>query len=71
LAGKVRTNSGVLVVLDHDARIPLHRQVETSIRDSIRAGRPVLLTGSCRTPSRLLRGSRVQRLSRVARARLG
>ncbi|MDX6392108.1 MAG: hypothetical protein QOJ73_3171 [Streptosporangiaceae bacterium] len=36
---KSRTNSGVLVVLDRDAKIPLHRQIETSIRDSIRAGR--------------------------------
>jgi GntR family transcriptional regulator / MocR family aminotransferase len=25
-------------VLDHDARVLLHRQIETSIRDSIRAG---------------------------------
>src|SRR5215510_16030367 len=50
--GKVRTNSGVLVVLDHDARIPLHRQIETSIRDSIRAGR--LPRGSSLPPSRVL-----------------
>jgi GntR family transcriptional regulator / MocR family aminotransferase len=49
--GKVRTNSGVLVVLDHDARIPLHRQIETSIRDSIRAGR--LPRGSSLPPSRV------------------
>jgi hypothetical protein len=33
------TNSGVLAVLDRDAKIPLHRQIETSARDSIRAGR--------------------------------
>jgi GntR family transcriptional regulator / MocR family aminotransferase len=50
--GKVRTNSGVLVVLDHDARIPLHTQIETSIRDSIRAGR--LPRGSSLPPSRVL-----------------
>jgi GntR family transcriptional regulator/MocR family aminotransferase len=49
---KVRTNSGVLVVLDRDARIPLHRQIETSIRDSIRAGR--LPRGSSLPPSRVL-----------------
>ena len=49
---KTRTNSGVLVVLDHDARIPLHRQIETSIRDSIRAGR--LPRGSSLPPSRVL-----------------
>jgi len=50
--GKIRTNSGVLVVLDHDARIPLHRQIETSLRDSIRAGR--LPRGSSLPPSRVL-----------------
>ena len=50
--GKSRTNSGVLVVLDHDTRIPLHRQIETSIRDSIRAGR--LPRGSPLPPSRML-----------------
>ena len=49
---KVRTNSGVIVVLDHDARIPLHRQIETSLRDSIRAGR--LPRGSSLPPSRVL-----------------
>ena len=49
---KVRTNSGVTVVLDHDARIPLHRQIETSLRDSIRAGR--LPRGSSLPPSRVL-----------------
>ena len=49
---KVRTNSGVLVVLDHKARIPLHRQIETSLRDSIRAGR--LPRGSSLPPSRVL-----------------
>jgi DNA-binding transcriptional MocR family regulator len=30
--GKSRTNPGVLVTLDRGARIPLHRQVATSIR---------------------------------------
>jgi GntR family transcriptional regulator/MocR family aminotransferase len=49
---KVRTNSGAIVVLDHDARIPLHRQIETSLRDSIRAGR--LPRGSSLPPSRVL-----------------
>ena len=49
---EVRTNSGILVVLDHDARTPLHRQIETAIRDSIRAGR--LSRGSSLPPSRLL-----------------
>jgi GntR family transcriptional regulator / MocR family aminotransferase len=49
---KVRTNSGVLVVLDHNARIPLHRQIETSLRDSIRGGR--LPRGSSLPPSRVL-----------------
>ena len=49
---KTRTNSGVLVMLDHDARTPLHRQIETSIRDSIRAGR--LPRGSSLPPSRVL-----------------
>jgi GntR family transcriptional regulator/MocR family aminotransferase len=49
---KSRTNSGALVVLDRDAKIPLHRQIETSIRDSIRAGR--LPRGSSLPPSRVL-----------------
>jgi GntR family transcriptional regulator / MocR family aminotransferase len=49
---KTRTNSSVLVVLQRDARIPLHRQIETSIRDSIRAGR--LPRGSSLPPSRML-----------------
>src|SRR6202023_1626789 len=49
---KIRTNSSVLVVLQRDARIPLHRQIETSIRDSIRAGR--LPRGSSLPPSRVL-----------------
>jgi GntR family transcriptional regulator/MocR family aminotransferase len=52
LVSKVRTNSGVLVVLDRDARIPLHRQIEISIREAIRAGR--LPCGSPLPPSRVL-----------------
>jgi hypothetical protein len=36
---KTRTNFSVLVVLRRGTRIPLHRQIETSIRDAIRAGR--------------------------------
>ncbi|GIH15818.1 GntR family transcriptional regulator [Rugosimonospora africana] len=39
-------------MLDHDARIPLHRQIEASIRDSIRAGR--LPRGSSLPPTRVL-----------------
>ena len=50
--GRIRTNSGVLMSLDRDARIPLHRQIETSIRDSIRAGR--LPRGTSLPPSRVL-----------------
>src|SRR6202451_2513574 len=49
---KARTNSSVLVVLQRDAHIPLHRQIETSIRDAIRAGR--LPRGSSLPPSRTL-----------------
>src|SRR5215468_1088378 len=49
---KVRTNSGLLVVLQRDEQAPLHRQIETSIRDSIRAGR--LPRGSTLPPSRML-----------------
>jgi GntR family transcriptional regulator/MocR family aminotransferase len=52
LVTRIRTNSGVLVELDHAARVPLHRQIETSIRDSIRAGR--LPRGSAVPPSRVL-----------------
>src|ERR1700740_2539885 len=47
-----RTNSGLLVVLRPDARVPLHRQIETSIRDALAAGR--LPRGSSRPPSRVL-----------------
>src|SRR5215472_8037096 len=49
---KARTNSGLLVVVRRDERAPLHRQIETSIRDSIRAGR--LQRGSTLPPSRML-----------------
>jgi len=52
LVAKIRTNSAVLVVLDHGARVSLHRQIEISIRDSIRAGR--LPRGSPLPPSRVL-----------------
>jgi GntR family transcriptional regulator / MocR family aminotransferase len=50
--GKTRTNSGLLVALRHDTHVPLHRQIETSIRDAIRAGR--LPCGSPLPPSRTL-----------------
>ena len=49
---KIRTDLGALVVVRRGARIPLHRQIETSIRDSIRAGR--LPRGSSLPPSRVL-----------------
>jgi GntR family transcriptional regulator / MocR family aminotransferase len=49
---KTRTNSELLVTLRHDAQIPLHRQIETSIRDAIRAGR--LPRGSSMPPTRML-----------------
>jgi GntR family transcriptional regulator/MocR family aminotransferase len=49
---KTRTNFSVLVVLRRGTRIPLHRQIETSIRDAIRAGR--LPRGSPLPPSRVL-----------------
>jgi len=49
---KTRTNFSVLVVLRRDTPIPLHRQIETSIRDAIRAGR--LPRGSPLPPSRML-----------------
>jgi GntR family transcriptional regulator/MocR family aminotransferase len=50
--GKTSTNSGVLVAVDRDARTSLHRQIEISIRDSIRTGR--LPRGSSLPPSRAL-----------------
>jgi len=49
---KTRTNPSVPVVLRRDTPIPLHRQIETSIRDAIRAGR--LPRGSPLPPSRVL-----------------
>ena len=49
---EIRTNSELLVALRQDARVPLHRQIETSIRDAIRAGR--LPRGSSLPPSRVL-----------------
>lgn len=49
---EIRTNSELPVMLRHDARIPLHRQIETSIREAIRAGR--LSRGSSLPPSRVL-----------------
>jgi GntR family transcriptional regulator/MocR family aminotransferase len=49
---QIRSNSELLVMLRHDAHVPLHRQVETSIRDAIRAGRRA--RGSCLPPSRVL-----------------
>ena len=42
----------MLVALQRDAKIPLHRQIETSIRDAIRGGR--LPRGSFLPPSRVL-----------------
>jgi GntR family transcriptional regulator / MocR family aminotransferase len=50
--GKSRTNSALLVVLQRSDPVPLHRQIATSVRDSIRAGR--LPRGSSLPPSRVL-----------------
>jgi GntR family transcriptional regulator/MocR family aminotransferase len=47
-----RTNSALLIVLQRSERVPLHRQIATSIRDSIRAGQ--LPRGSSLPPSRVL-----------------
>src|SRR5229473_299176 len=47
-----RTNSALLVALQRSQRVPLHRQIATSIRDSIRAGR--LPRGSSLPSSRVL-----------------
>jgi GntR family transcriptional regulator / MocR family aminotransferase len=47
-----RTDSGLLVMLRNDGHVPLHRQIETSIREAIRAGR--LPRGSSLPPSRAL-----------------
>src|SRR5271156_751244 len=49
---ETRSNSELLVLLRHDARIPLHRQIETSIREAIRAGQ--LAHGSSLPPTRVL-----------------
>jgi GntR family transcriptional regulator / MocR family aminotransferase len=49
---RISTDSGALVVLRRDAQIPLHRQIEASIREAIRAGR--LPRGSSLPPSRVL-----------------
>jgi len=49
---RTRTDSGLLVLLSHDGHVPLHRQVETSIREAIRAGR--LPCGSSLPPTRVL-----------------
>ncbi|MGW0485258.1 MocR-like pyridoxine biosynthesis transcription factor PdxR [Nonomuraea sp. NPDC003214] len=54
--GRSRTGSGLaedlLIELDRDAGVPLHRQIETSIRAGIRAGR--LRAGASLPPSRTL-----------------
>jgi len=49
---ETRTNSELLVMLQRDASVPLHRQIETSIRDAIRTGR--LPRGASLPPSRML-----------------
>ena len=46
------TNSALLVELDRTTRIPLHRQIETSIRAAIRVG--TLHRGSLLPPTRVL-----------------
>ena len=48
------TNSALLVALNRDAGIPLHRQIETTIRDAIRAG--TLRRGALLPPTRVLAG---------------
>src|SRR3984893_4643026 len=52
LMAEIRTNSELLVAIKHDAPIPLHRQIETSIREAIRGGR--LPRGAAMPPSRVL-----------------
>src|SRR5215472_3227991 len=52
LMAQTRTNSELPVVLRHDAHVPLHRQIETSIRDAVRAGR--LPRGAALPPTRVL-----------------
>jgi GntR family transcriptional regulator/MocR family aminotransferase len=49
---RTRTDSELLVMLRHDEHVPLHRQIETSIREAIRTGR--LPRGSSLPPSRAL-----------------
>jgi GntR family transcriptional regulator/MocR family aminotransferase len=48
----IRSNSELLVAFRPDGPVPLHRQIETSIREAIRAGR--LPRGSRMPPSRVL-----------------
>ncbi|WP_127508259.1 PLP-dependent aminotransferase family protein [Actinoplanes solisilvae] len=54
--GRIRTNSGpaedLLIELDREARVPLHRQIAASIRGGIRAGR--LGAGASLPPTRTL-----------------
>ncbi|GAA3466309.1 PLP-dependent aminotransferase family protein [Nonomuraea roseola] len=54
--GRLRTNSGpaedLLIELNREAGVPLHRQIEASIRASIRAGR--LRAGASLPPTRTL-----------------
>jgi GntR family transcriptional regulator / MocR family aminotransferase len=52
MVAQFRTNSELLVAIRHDERVPLHRQIEASIRDAIRAGR--LPRGSAMPPTRVL-----------------
>ncbi|HJP79345.1 MAG TPA: PLP-dependent aminotransferase family protein [Pseudonocardiaceae bacterium] len=47
-----RSNSGLLVALQRDGRVPLHRQIEASIRDAIQSGS--LPLGAVLPPSRML-----------------
>jgi GntR family transcriptional regulator / MocR family aminotransferase len=49
---RTRTDSELLVMLRQDAHVPLHRQIETSIREAIRGGR--LPRGASLPPSRVL-----------------
>jgi GntR family transcriptional regulator / MocR family aminotransferase len=49
---KTRTDSELLVMLRHDEHVPLHRQIEASIREAIRAGQ--LPRGSSLPASRVL-----------------
>src|SRR5258708_39798883 len=49
---KSRTNSALPIVLQRSERVPMHRQIAASIRDSVRAGR--LPRGSSLPSSRIL-----------------